>query len=250
MEVNPQGTPPDDECFARYARDYYSFKSIWPPILRFFERDFPNGDFHLLDVGGGAGHFADYLLAQYPACRVSVFDLSPELLERNRPEPRKRLVLGDAVRLAESCLSADIDVVSFNFVLHHLLAGDEVESWELRRRVLRQAAGLLRKGGRLLIIEALYRGMFHEGLPSALIYRLTRSRRLAPLLRLFGSGAAGRGVLFQSGGAWWRMFTGSGLEVLDSYTCGVWEMNPAFKLLLNIASVRTGLFWCAPGRMI
>jgi len=239
----------DEERHTRYDLDYYSFKSIWPPIFRFFSKDYPSGDFHLLDVGGGAGYFADYLLAQYPACRVTIFDLSRELLARNRPDPRKRLVLGDAVRLVESCPSVDVDVVSFNFVLHHLLAGDERGSWELRRRVLRQAAGLLRKGGRLLIIEALYRGIIHEDLPSVLIYRLTRSRRLAPLCRRFGSGAAGQGVLFQSGGSWRRMFTGIDLEVVDSYVCGAWEINPILKIPLNIASVRTGLFWCSPGRI-
>ncbi|MCX7020797.1 MAG: hypothetical protein NTW26_00720, partial [bacterium] len=114
----------------------------------------------------------------------------------------------------------------------------------------RQAAGLLRREGRLLLIEPLYQGIIHEDLPSGLIYRLTRSRWLAPLCRRFGSGAAGQGVLFQCGSSWRRMFTGIGLEVVDSYICGVWEINPILKILLNIASVRTGLFWCAPGRIV
>ncbi|MCK4595125.1 class I SAM-dependent methyltransferase, partial [bacterium] len=148
----------NEKQLAHYDRDYYAFRSIWPPLFRFFERDFPNGDFHLLDVGGGAGRFADYLLARYPASCATVLDMSPRLLERNRPDVRKWLMLGDAIRLDELHLSRDIDVVSFNFVLHHLLARDEVSSRRLRCGVLRQAARLLRKGGRILIIEPLYHG--------------------------------------------------------------------------------------------
>ncbi|MBD3399279.1 MAG: methyltransferase [Candidatus Coatesbacteria bacterium] len=234
------------ETAERFDVDNYTHRTVWPPIFRFFDRSFPKGAFHLLDVGGGAGYFADYILEARPGCRVTVLDISPGLLERNRPHRRKRLILGDALQLDELPSGETFNIICFNLVLHHLLATDETSTRRLRIDVLRRAATLLRRCGRILIIEPLYLGMFHVDIPSILVYRLTRSQFFAPLCKRLGARTAGEGVLFQPGNRWLHTFEDAGLEIQDQYIFGPWEINPLYKIALNIASIRTGIFWLAP----
>src|SRR5438876_5406232 len=57
----------------------------WIPIHRCLDRDFPDGQFTFLDLGGGNGTFADRLLEDYPSSSGVVLDNSQLLLNRNKP---------------------------------------------------------------------------------------------------------------------------------------------------------------------
>ena len=65
---------------------------LWPLVAARIDSDFPAGDFRFLDVGGGAGRFADQLLERYPRTSGTVLDSSERVLAGNRP-PR----LGESI---------------------------------------------------------------------------------------------------------------------------------------------------------
>ncbi len=48
--------------------------------------------FHLLDVGGGNGMYADKILNHYPNAQVTLIKPEASLIAKNRPNPNKHLV--------------------------------------------------------------------------------------------------------------------------------------------------------------
>lgn len=88
----------DDERLAHFDTEYMT-ESRLLTVKERIDRDFPSGRFTFLDVGGGNGAFADRILASYPDASGVVLDSSQFLLDRNRSNERKSLVLESAANL-------------------------------------------------------------------------------------------------------------------------------------------------------
>lgn len=153
---------------------------------------------HLLDLGGGAGRFADVLLARYPSCQIAVADSSELLLSRNRPHPRKTVLHVDASRLATAFEPHSFDVIFLHRLLHHLVGDSYGETIRFIQEVLCQCAAVLKPHGRLSVIENIWDGRFFDRLSGRLLYHATSSRLLAPLTRRMGANTAGTGVCYVS----------------------------------------------------
>ena len=86
---------------------------------------------NVLDMGGGCGYFAKRLmgLANY---KVKVVDMDPASVDVCR-NSNIEATQGDAVNPQ---LSGDEDVVSFNLILHHLVASSELDTIHLQTKAL------------------------------------------------------------------------------------------------------------------
>src|SRR5689334_6317063 len=87
-----------DDQLAAFDWEHVS-ASQWRHFTACVDRDFPTGEFSVLDVGGGNGLFADRILTNFPRARVTVLDTSEMLLSRNRPLPNKEIKCGSALSL-------------------------------------------------------------------------------------------------------------------------------------------------------
>jgi len=221
-------------------------KERWDLVSACIDRDFPDGQLSVLDVGGGNGLFADKILSCYPAARVTVIDNSDFLLAQNVEDDRKTLVNGSAEALSEAFGEQRFDVVSLNWLLHHLVRDSYRATKRNMATCVHAASGLLTPRGRVSIFENLYDGLVIDQAPSQLIYHLTASRPLARFTRRLGANTAGVGVCFLSKRQWERVLRDVGLEVrgFGEDTSG---KLPLYKrTLLHLGDIRVGHFWCAP----
>jgi len=238
-----------DEQLKAFDKEYVN-DARWTPVARCIDRDFPDGRFTFLDIGGGNGLFADRILARYPASCGVVLDNSSLLLGRNRRSERKDLILASAEKLAELHLG-QFDIIFFNWVLHHLVAR---RRYRASRRnietVLRTARSLLTERGRVSIYENVYDGWLFDGLPSWLIYRATSSAALAAVARRAGANTAGVGVCFLSYKQWCAVLSRSGFHVLRHTPEKPWDISWPRQLLLHIRCVHCSHFWLAPSAAV
>jgi hypothetical protein len=235
----------DDEQLEAFDTEYIR-PHQWPhligPLERFFGRD---GHFTLLDIGGGNGFFVDRVLAEFPNANATLFDNAQTLLDRNRPHPRKHLVLGSGDDLPRVFEGKRFDVVSLHWVLHHMV----VESWkgstQMQVNLLRNARQLLSERGRLSVLENMYQGRMAESFAPWLIYQLTSSRALATFARMGGANTAGVGVAFRDRASWLRTFTEAGFSVAESAPFEDWTLSKAQRLL-TVRRVFVESFWLDP----
>lgn len=216
----------------------------WELIRAHLDRDFPTGEFRFLDVGGGNGLFADLLLRHYPLARGVVLDNSELLLNKNQPSERKERVLASAAEIPERLQGQQFDLVCFNWVLHHLVAGRYAHSLANIQQALRHAKALLGPQGRLSVFENLYDGRRFDRLPSRLIFELTASRLLAPLTGALGANTAGCGVCFLSRSHWDEQLAQAGFTVVACDHHEQRRVAPATRLLLQLGEVSVGHYWC------
>ncbi|MFK4069056.1 class I SAM-dependent methyltransferase [Streptomyces sp. NPDC029674] len=152
----------------------------WADRMREWLPDTP-GD--VLDVGCGTGSLA--LLAAARGHRVTAVDLSPAMVER----AREKLAGRDAEVLVGDAEQPPVGERKFDVVLaRHIL-------WMMPdpEATLRRWCGLLRPGGRLVLIEGVWGTVAPAGLPmSRLVSALTplvshlRPERLSGDARLWG----------------------------------------------------------------
>jgi len=202
-------------------------------------------EFHVLDVGGGNGAFADMLLDSFPRCQVTVLDNSAQLLQKNRPHPRKQLVNASAENVATRLEDNAYDLACFNWVLHHLVTDSYAETQQMVARVLADIMTKLKPSGRISVFENMYQGMAFDDLPGKLIYALSSSRALAPWMKRLGANTAGVGVCFHSRQTWLRIFRRAQLQVLCYDEDQPWRVSLHRRALLHIRGVRVGHFWLA-----
>lgn len=217
----------------------------WGPISNFIDRDFPDGEFSFLDVGGGNGVFADRLLAAYPKSTGMVLDNSAVLLSRNVPNPRKATICTSAENVAT--LNHRFDLISVNWVLHHLVGHSYRESRQHQLSTLQALRGLLTERGRVSIYENNYLGWVLPDLPGRLIFELTSSKLLSSVVGKMGANTAGVGVCFLSKRQWFETVGKAGYQLLefsepDSWT---WPLRFVWKAGLHLRSIRTGHYWLA-----
>lgn len=226
----------------------YLYDRRWQIVKNCLTRDFPSGDFRLMDVGGGNGLFADRVLAEFPNSRVTVLDNSALLLNRNRPHERKTTLLASATDLHSG--SGTYDVICCYWLLHHLVTDSYAGSVRSIRKTLRSCRRLLSPQGRMSVWENLYDGLWIDGAPGWTIYQLT-SIRWKPLVRLVkagGANTAGVGVCFQSTKQWARHFLEADMEgdlVRDSLFPS--SRKPSLtRLALHTKPIGPGHFWLQP----
>ncbi len=229
-----------DEQASTFDTEYVT-DARWQPVLRCIQRDFPEGSFRFLDVGGGNGVFADRVLAAFPRARGTLLDTSELLLARNQASDRKKTVLAN---IADWQTSEKYDIVFCNWVLHHLVTRGAY--WQTRAnisKVLRVCDGLLSERGRLSIYENDYNGVV-DWFPGRAIFALTSSITLAPFVKKLGANTAGVGVCFLSHRQW--LETLAEFRVLDYAPDVPWPFPWRRAAPLLLREVRCAHYWvCA-----
>jgi len=231
-----------NEQVEAFDREYVDARRL-DRVCAKIDDDFPDGDFTLLDVGGGNGRFADQLLARYPKSRATVWDNSELLLERNAKNDRKQLRLGSATCLES--ISESFDLISLHWLLHHLVGDSYGETRANQLSTLSSARQLLSDRGRISVYENDYLGWIPDPWPTWLIYRTTASRPLARISRALGANTAGVGVGFNSFDGWRRIIQNSGLEIVDHAEPDAWERKLPWhvRLVVGLKDIRVGHYW-------
>ncbi|HWE22900.1 MAG TPA: class I SAM-dependent methyltransferase [Myxococcales bacterium] len=221
----------------------------WAVLKPVFDERFANREFSFVDVGGGNGSFADMLLAAYPRARGVVLDPAEILLSENKPHPRKEVKLARAESMDELFGERKFDLILFNWILHHLVLDSYAKTIELQRAVILKARRLLERGGVISVLENLYEGNVVDAVPSRLIFELTSSKLLKPLVRRLGANTAGTGVCFRSRTAWEKDATWAGLRVAKFIEMTPKPIGAVKELLLQVKFVGHGFFWLEPATL-
>jgi len=208
----------DEQQNATFDTDYHTPEEMANKVA-FLRQHFGGRPVTLLDAGGGNGVFCDAILELFPNWQATIVDVSDLLLGQNSPDPRKRLIKGSIFEIDHLFAGEKFDVISLNWILHHLVGNNYAASLENIRHALRLARGFLAPNGMICIGENRYQGVGGTNLPARLIYGLT-SVETPSIARLVARHAntAGVGVCFQSEAAWLRLFSDVGLK----------EMYPRF----------------------
>ncbi|WED29576.1 class I SAM-dependent methyltransferase [Vibrio sp. DW001] len=163
--------------------------------------------FHLLDVGGGNGLYADKILTQYPKAQVTLLEPENSLLIKNIENPRKKLICSV---FQDMDINEKYDIIQFNWVLHHFVGDSYNASIQLQQQALEKSFKHLSPNGIVVVFENFYEGIWVRNLPSALIYQSTSSKLLAPITSLMGANTAGVGVCFNNRSTWHEMMLDAG----------------------------------------
>jgi ubiquinone/menaquinone biosynthesis C-methylase UbiE len=107
----------------------------------------------LIDIACGTGRFLDFVKQSWPRLPVLGLDLSDAYIRHARKHLRRWSRAHCAVANAEAIPAADAscDAVTNIFTMHELPP-------EVRRTVFREAARVLKGGGRLVVLDSLQRG--------------------------------------------------------------------------------------------
>jgi len=221
----------DESQNEAFDYEYHSEEEL-AAKLNYVRGSFAQGPSSLLDVGGGNGKFMDRLLEEFPRAQGYVVDISSSLLQKNRQHPRKHLVHGSLEHLPALTAGATFDVITINWVLHHLVATTYERSLKNVEQFLASAADLLNPGGTILIAENEFQGFFDTNIPSHMIYAVTRVQhpsfvRLAR--RYFNT--AGVGVCFQSLRGWERLFARCGFQIDYYHQHARWQHGLKKRLM-------------------
>ncbi len=217
-------------------------------IQQLIDTQIGRDDFRFIDIGGGNGKFADWVLSQYPKSTGVVLDNSSSLLKQNIADERKRLVLGSATEL-QKYVEGKFDVVFMNFVLHHLVTNGYRKTRQLQVDVLKSASSVLADAGRISILENIYDGAIVRGLPSFLIFRLTSLRIIAPIIRKLGASTAGVGVCFLSRKQWLSSLDSASLKSINYIDHAAFRISLLKRVVLHLGNIRGGHFWCSKAQI-
>lgn len=226
----------------------YVTPEMWSQTEAWIKEAFPDGRFSFLDVGGGNGVFTDTVLDRFPNARGVLIDNGEALLAANKGHPRKTLVCESATNLERRFRGQKFDLISFNWLLHHLILPSYGDSRRLQSDVVTAACGLLSGKGRICVFENLYDGSFIRDLPGWIIYQLTSSKILAPITRRMGANTAGCGVCFGSRSHWNSLFEELKLEIQHFRAYQEYEVSALRRIALHVGSYRVGEYLLAPRR--
>jgi hypothetical protein len=198
-------------------------------------KQLPSPVVKVTDVGGGCGFFAD-ALAQRQEFAVEVIDMDPASVEscRDKGVPAK---IGDALNPE---YTGTEDVVSFNLILHHLVAATDRETEALQKRALAVWQG---KARAIFINEYIYDSLVGRS-SARIIYQITSSKILSSIGQLVArfvpslqANTFGTGVRFRSHTEWLALFKSLGFEVIG-YCRGPEENISFARRMLLIKSCR------------
>lgn len=231
----------DDSQLVKFNQEYVN-SNLWEMVITCIRKQFPEGDFSFVDLGGGNGLFTDRLLNEFPKSRATLIDNSKYLIAINQKHPRKTIICDSIENTHKYVKNADL--IFYNWLLHHLVSDAYITTRKNIDRTLFTAKTLLSNRGRISIFENMYDGIYFDKLPSRLIFNLSSSKLLAPFIRKLGANTAGCGVCFLSQLEWVDTITKVGLSV-DKYSDDEPWTNISLykKLILHLGPVRVGHFW-------
>jgi len=206
--------------------------------------------FRHLDVGGGNGTFSDGLLERFPNCTSTVLDPAQVLLDRNSPNPRKTLVNSTVEEIGDKLGEEKFDLITVNWVLHHLVLGSYKETREHQLANLRRLGTYVSQDGKISVFENVLEGMMLPDLPARAVFGITSSRLLSPITKRLGANTAGTGVCYLSRRQWLALMSEAGL-VIDFYRCypkSVSNRMRALMMLLLARPPENGFFWSSVAR--
>jgi SAM-dependent methyltransferase len=238
----------EDRQAAAFDTEYVE-GNRWAVVKRLVEKDFPDGRFRFLDVGGGTGRFADRLLSSFPHASGAVLDNSEMLLSKNTLNDRKQLICDSVERL--SSVSGKFDLVCVHWLLHHLVSSTYAKTTGNQLATLQAVRSLLSTGGRISLYENMFEGWVFKSLPGRIVYQLTSARSISKVIRMMDANTAGVGVCFRSKSEWQQVIRNAGLAV-HSYVepdNWVWPQRPEWKYLLHLRRICVGHFWLASARV-
>jgi hypothetical protein len=232
----------DDMQIAAFNTEYVNDRR-WRFFQAAVEAQFEDARcLRLLDVGGGAGYFAVRVRDTYPQWNVHVSDISDVLLSYAKSKGLtviKSSILDD---VPDRWVGA-FDVVSVNWVLHHLVGSGHSQTNTNVIRALSNIRKFVAPTGLVSVFEDNYVGhLFHDS-PGRLIYELTSRRSIARPVRWLGANTAGVGVRFRSASAWQRIFQSAGLIVRSVRFDGDLGIGQGKKMLLNIKEANCSHFF-------
>jgi len=232
----------EDSQLETFDTEYVN-EQRWKIVKEQINKDFPEGDFSFLDIGGGNGLFADKLLANYPHSRGTVLDNSQLLLNKNLTNTKKTLVCDSVENLDK--LNQKYDLICFNWLLHHLVGNSYLATRKNISFALDAVVPLLTPRGRVSIFENMYNGLIIDGLPSRLIFNLTSNKTIAGFTKKMGANTAGIGVCFLSQKQWVEQLNHTSLNLLKYSDDDKWGIPLKWQIFLHVGNIRCGHFWLA-----
>ncbi|MCC5650348.1 class I SAM-dependent methyltransferase [Nostoc sp. XA013] len=217
----------------------------WARIKVLIDHHFKDKQFTFIDIGGGNGLFADRILQNYPKSSATIIDNASVLLELNKPDIRKTWLLASVEELNNIFdENRKFDLIFFNWSLHHFVKGSYSQTRKTQHEALTNARNLLSENGYISIFENMYDGIILKNLPSHLIFHLTSSTLLAPIMKKLGANTAGCGVCFLSKPQWENIIANAELMVSQYTDYEEWQdISIMRRIFLHIGPVRHGHFW-------
>jgi hypothetical protein len=195
------------------------------------------------DIGGGCGFFAKRLNSQI-GCNVKVIDMDAASIEACH-DLGIEAMQGDALN---PNILGDSDVVTFNLILHHLVAGSEKETLALQTKAL---AVWIPHTQSIFVNEYIYESWL-SNFSGWLIYMITKNPILSRIGHLVSkvvpslkANTFGVGVRFRAGQEWQRVFKSAGYDV-QSTVVGTNEHVSLPRRLLLIKHIRRDSFLLVP----
>ena len=195
------------------------------------------------DMGGGCGFFARRLKSQ-ANYDVRVVDMDAASIDACRAAGVEA-TLGDALN---PIIDGDEDVVSFNLILHHLVASSERATRTLQSEALAVWKPHVRA---VFVNEYIYESYFGN-LSGWLIFKITKSPVLSQIGRIVSAvipslkaNTFGVGVRFRASAEWIRLFDSAGY-VLKSKAVGAAEPVSFARRLLFIKQIRRDSYLLEP----
>ena len=216
---------------------------LWIAIVKLIDEHFGANKFTFLDIGGGNGVFTDRVLEQYPQSEAVLLDNASNLIEINKKNPRKTIIMDSVENIEKYLNTYSFDIVFINWVLHHLVSNTykDTRSNIINTLTVIKLSGKVRY---LSIFENMYNGIFFDTLPSKLIYQMTSLQSIKFLTKKMGANTAGIGVSFLSRKMWVYIFNSifgnSNLNIIDF---NFWSVPVIRKIFLHIKSIHISLFW-------
>jgi 2-polyprenyl-3-methyl-5-hydroxy-6-metoxy-1,4-benzoquinol methylase len=231
-----------------FDTEYHSRKEMEDNISHIASY-FDNRAFSILDLGGGNGRFLDELLERFPNSNGVLLDVSDALLTQNKPHSRKQLMKASVDQIP-ALLHRKFDLITINWLLHHLVGQTYRKSHHNAISLLDQCKDLLNERGMIIVTENMFDGVLQTNVPSWLIYSITSVRTpwFAKIARRFFN-TAGVGVCFNSRNAWRRIFREAQLAICDEHQGIVWQKRPTETVALRclgLTQVSTRHFYLRP----
>jgi hypothetical protein len=233
----------EDSQLETFDKEYMA-DGRWEIIKEQINKDFPDGNFSFLDVGGGNGVFADRLLAEYPNSTGSVLDNSQLLLSKNQLNHRKTIICDSVENLNN--IKEKYDLILFNWLLHHLVGNSYLETRRNISTAIKSVIPFLTSRGKISIFENMYDGLIFDSLPSRLIFSFTSNKAISFLVKKMGANTAGVGVCFLSQKQWVDTVKKINLNILKYSDDVSWPMPIKLQILLHLGNIRCGHFWLVP----